>query len=75
VHETVTERMLIRTCVITKLSGRPKIYEVPFIFELYEYDVNICGQQNSRGDHFVQYIDTFLKLNLRIVDIQTGFEA
>ena len=39
-----------------------KGYKVLEIFEVYEYDVTQYDWQTGQGGHFVQYIDTFLKL-------------
>jgi len=62
-HETVDERDLIGTWVIDEVRlAVQKVYEVIEIFEVYEYAVTQYDPQTGQGGHFVEYVDTFIKL-------------
>jgi len=62
-HSTNAEKALTGTRIMDEFRlAVQKEYKVLEIFEVYEYDVTQYDRQTGQGGHFVQYIDTFLKL-------------
>ena len=62
-HSTNAEKALTGTWIMDEVRlAVQKGYKVLEIFEVYEYDVTQYDWQTGQGGHFVQYIDTFLKL-------------
>jgi hypothetical protein len=63
-HETVAERALLGTWVLDEVRlAVQKGYKVIEIYEVYEYKVTQYDPQIHEGGVFVDYINTFLKLN------------
>jgi hypothetical protein len=57
------ERALTATWVVDEVrSAVQHGYNVSKIHEFYEYEVTQYDPKTVEGGHFVQYIDTFLKL-------------
>ena len=62
-HRSDAERCLEGTWVIDEVrSAVDKGYKVLEILEVYEYQVTCYDPATGTGGHFVDYIDTILKL-------------
>jgi hypothetical protein len=62
-HETSSERALTATWVVEEVRvAVQRDYRVIKIHEIYEYEVTQYDPKTGEGGHFVQYINTFLKL-------------
>lgn len=59
-HMTVAERPLIGTSIIP--LAVQNIYRVNGLFEVYEYQVTLYNSTSGLGGFFVEFINTFLKL-------------
>jgi hypothetical protein len=62
-HETVADRALVGTWVIFEVTlAVEKGYEIVEFHEVYEYQITKHDPQTVEVRHFVQYINTLLKL-------------
>jgi len=62
-HRGDAERCLQGTWVIDEIRlAVDKGYKILEILEVYEYEVTCYDPATGNGGHFVDYIDTFLKL-------------
>jgi hypothetical protein len=64
---TISERALTATWVVDEVRVAVEHgYLVLKIHEFYEYEITQYDQKRGEGGHFVQYIDTFLKLKAEV---------
>jgi len=62
-HETMSDRALTATWVVDEVKlAVYRGYLVVEIHEFYEFEVTQYDPKTGEGGHFVQYVDTFLKL-------------
>ena len=64
-HKSVEERAFIGTWVVDEVrKAVEKGYVVVKIYEFYEYEITQYNPETGDGGHFVEYINTFLKLKV-----------
>ena len=64
-HVSVEERSLIGTWVVDEIRKAVDMgYQVIQIYEFYEYEITQYNSETGEGGHFVEYINTFLKLKV-----------
>jgi len=67
------DRDLTDTWVMDEVRLAVEIgYRVLEVYEVYECQVTQCNPETGEGGHFVDYINTFVKLNLERAAIPTG---
>jgi len=74
-HEVVADRALTATWVIDEIRlAVRKGYRVVEVYEVYEYKVTHYDPATGQGGLFVEYINTFLKLEVEASGYPFGFE-